>query len=63
AACRLYLEYQGLLFPRETHSAESLKFAQEFTLKDDDVLAVTYPKSGQACHYFWNKSHNFKFQL
>uniref|UniRef100_A0A3B3VD25 Uncharacterized protein n=1 Tax=Poecilia latipinna TaxID=48699 RepID=A0A3B3VD25_9TELE len=47
AACRLYLEYQGLLFPRETHSAESLKFAQEFTLKDDDVLAVTYPKSGQ----------------
>ncbi|XP_008430281.1 sulfotransferase family 2, cytosolic sulfotransferase 3 isoform X1 [Poecilia reticulata] len=42
----LYLEYQGLLFPRETHSAESLKFAQEFTLKDDDVLSVTYPKSG-----------------
>ncbi|XP_054898145.1 sulfotransferase family 2, cytosolic sulfotransferase 3 isoform X1 [Poeciliopsis prolifica] len=42
----LYREHQGLLLPRETHSAESLKFAQEFTLKDEDVLAVTYPKSG-----------------
>ncbi|MEQ2160086.1 hypothetical protein GOODEAATRI_029896, partial [Goodea atripinnis] len=40
-----YLEYQGLLLPRETHCAESLKFAQEFSFKDDDVVAVTYPKS------------------
>lgn len=42
----LYLKYQGLLLPSETHSAKSLKFAEEFNLKDDDVVAVTYPKSG-----------------
>lgn len=42
----MYVEYQGLLLPAETHSAESLKFAQQFTFKDDDVIAVTYPKSG-----------------
>ncbi|XP_038145861.1 sulfotransferase family 2, cytosolic sulfotransferase 3 isoform X1 [Cyprinodon tularosa] len=41
-----YLEYQGLLLPRETHCTESLKFAQEFIFNDDDVVAVTYPKSG-----------------
>uniref|UniRef100_A0A1A7Z1V5 Sulfotransferase n=1 Tax=Iconisemion striatum TaxID=60296 RepID=A0A1A7Z1V5_9TELE len=36
----------GLLFPKETHSVESLKFAHEFKFKDDDVVALTYPKSG-----------------
>uniref|UniRef100_A0A1A8MPP8 Sulfotransferase n=1 Tax=Nothobranchius pienaari TaxID=704102 RepID=A0A1A8MPP8_9TELE len=36
----------GLLLPKETHSVESLKFAREFKFKDDDVLALTYPKSG-----------------
>ncbi|XP_023819616.1 sulfotransferase family cytosolic 2B member 1 isoform X2 [Oryzias latipes] len=40
------LEYEGILIPRETHSLESLKFAQDFKFKDDDVVAVTYPKSG-----------------
>lgn len=42
----MYLRYHGLMLPKETHSLESLKFVQEFTLKDDDVVAVTYPKSG-----------------
>lgn len=41
----LSLQYHGLFLPKETHSVDSLKFAQEFTFKDD-VLAVTYPKSG-----------------
>ncbi|KAM9353900.1 sulfotransferase family 2, cytosolic sulfotransferase 3 isoform 1-T1 [Symphorus nematophorus] len=40
------LQFHGLLLPKETHSLESLKFGQEFTFKDDDVVAVTYPKSG-----------------
>ena len=43
----LYFLCDGLMFPKETHSLESLKFAQDFTFKDDDVLAVTYPKAGQ----------------
>ncbi|XP_041799126.1 sulfotransferase family 2, cytosolic sulfotransferase 3 isoform X1 [Chelmon rostratus] len=38
--------YHGLLLPKETHSTESLKFVQEYTFKDEDVVAVTYPKSG-----------------
>ncbi|XP_044062568.1 sulfotransferase family 2, cytosolic sulfotransferase 3 isoform X2 [Siniperca chuatsi] len=42
----MYLLYHGLILPKETHSLESLKFAQEFTFKDEDVVAVTYPKSG-----------------
>ncbi|XP_067366281.1 sulfotransferase 2B1-like isoform X1 [Channa argus] len=42
----MYMYYHGLMVPRETHPQESLNFAQEFSFKDDDVLAVTYPKSG-----------------
>lgn len=43
----LSLLFHGLLLPKETHSVESLKFAQEFRLKDSDVVVVTYPKSGR----------------
>lgn len=43
----MYIGHQGIIVPRETHSSESLMFAQEFAFKDDDIVAVTYPKSGQ----------------
>ncbi|XP_053182967.1 sulfotransferase family 2, cytosolic sulfotransferase 3 [Scomber japonicus] len=42
----MYLLYRGLMVPKETHSLESLKFAEDFTFKDNDVVAVTYPKAG-----------------
>lgn len=42
----LYFLHHGLMCPKETHSAQSLTFSQEFSFKDDDVIAVTYPKSG-----------------
>ncbi|KAM4580115.1 sulfotransferase 2B1-like [Odontesthes bonariensis] len=42
----MYLQYHGILLPRETHSSESLKFARGLKFEDDDVVAVTYPKSG-----------------
>lgn len=42
-----FLSVHGLMLPKETHDLESLKFAHDFTFKDNDVLAVTYPKSGQ----------------
>lgn len=45
----LYTSFHGLLLPKETHSAESLRFAQEFSFQDNDVVAVTYPKSGRCC--------------
>ncbi|XP_051920782.1 sulfotransferase family 2, cytosolic sulfotransferase 3 isoform X3 [Hippocampus zosterae] len=43
----LYFMHHGHMLPKETHSQESLTyFAQQFTFKDDDAIAVTYPKSG-----------------
>ncbi|XP_049439487.1 sulfotransferase family 2, cytosolic sulfotransferase 3 isoform X2 [Epinephelus fuscoguttatus] len=41
-----YIEYRGFLLPSEAHSAESLEYAQNFSVEDTDVFAVTYPKSG-----------------
>ncbi|MEQ2314785.1 hypothetical protein AMECASPLE_015665 [Ameca splendens] len=39
-------EYRGLLLPPVGHTAESLEFAQNFSVEDSDVFIVTYPKSG-----------------
>lgn len=47
SSAELYLKYEGLLVPKDVHTIESLTFAQKFPFKDDDVVAVTYPKSGQ----------------
>ncbi|KAM9309360.1 sulfotransferase family 2, cytosolic sulfotransferase 3 isoform 2-T2 [Pholidichthys leucotaenia] len=41
-----YIKYHGLLLPPEAHSLESLEYAQNFSVEDTDVFAVTYPKSG-----------------
>ncbi|XP_055067122.2 sulfotransferase family 2, cytosolic sulfotransferase 3 isoform X1 [Misgurnus anguillicaudatus] len=46
AETELNLLYHGLLLPKITHSKESLEYLQKLTVKDDDVIAVTYPKSG-----------------
>lgn len=42
-----YIRYHGLLLPPSAHSMESLEFAQNFSVEDTDVFAVTYPKSGR----------------
>lgn len=47
AAQEMFLSFHGLKLPKETHDLDSLRFANEFTFKDNDVVAVTYPKSGQ----------------
>ncbi|XP_017265276.1 sulfotransferase 2B1-like [Kryptolebias marmoratus] len=41
----LCVQYRGIPLPREGYS-EDLKFFEEFNFKDDDILIVTYPKSG-----------------
>ncbi|KAM3873443.1 sulfotransferase 2B1-like [Diretmus argenteus] len=41
-----HLMYHGLLLPKEVHTKESLKYAQEFLVEDTDVIVATYPKSG-----------------
>ncbi|KAM3613915.1 uncharacterized protein V6R79_006992 [Siganus canaliculatus] len=42
----LYIDFHGIMLPSVAHTDESLKFIQNFTLEDTDVIAVTYPKSG-----------------
>ncbi|KAM7420331.1 hypothetical protein PAMA_014853 [Pampus argenteus] len=45
-SCTEYIQYRSLLLPYGAHSMESLEYAQNFSVKDTDVFAVTYPKSG-----------------
>ncbi|XP_076594420.1 sulfotransferase family 2, cytosolic sulfotransferase 3 isoform X2 [Chaetodon auriga] len=41
-----YIQYRGIDLPPVAHSMESLEYAQNFSVEDTDVFAVTYPKSG-----------------
>ncbi|XP_014916082.1 bile salt sulfotransferase-like isoform X1 [Poecilia latipinna] len=42
----LYTLYKGVYVPNGVHTPESLKYYEEFTFRPDDVVIVTYPKSG-----------------
>ena len=40
--------FEGILFPRLNYSTELLREVQEsFLVKDEDVLLLTFPKSGK----------------
>ncbi|XP_061115037.1 sulfotransferase 2B1-like isoform X1 [Conger conger] len=41
-----YLCHHGLLLPKLAHSEESIQFSMAFEVQDEDIFAVTYPKSG-----------------
>uniref|UniRef100_A0A3B3U0P5 Uncharacterized protein n=1 Tax=Poecilia latipinna TaxID=48699 RepID=A0A3B3U0P5_9TELE len=43
----MHVEYGGLFLPPVAHNAESLEFAQSFSVEDSDVFGVTHPKSGK----------------
>lgn len=43
----LYVLYHGLFLPKIVHTEDSLNYFESFQVQDDDVIAVTYPKSGR----------------
>ncbi|XP_071973529.1 sulfotransferase 2B1-like [Engystomops pustulosus] len=39
-------EFAGMQLPGHLHTPQSLQYAQEFPFREEDVVIVTYPKSG-----------------
>jgi len=53
----LYTVHKGVYVPTHLHPPESLKYCEEFTFRPDDILIVTYPKSGEFAEFYFLLLH------
>lgn len=44
----LYTLYKGVYLPALVHSPQSLSYFEKFTFRPEDVVIVSYPKSGES---------------
>lgn len=43
----LYSVYKGVYLPTFLYPPKALKYYEEFSFRQDDVIIITYPKSGE----------------
>uniref|UniRef100_A0A8D2ZP12 Sulfotransferase n=1 Tax=Scophthalmus maximus TaxID=52904 RepID=A0A8D2ZP12_SCOMX len=43
----LYSLYKGVYVPSSLYTPHSMKYYEDFSFRQDDIIIVTYPKSGE----------------
>lgn len=43
----LYSVYKGVYLPHAIYPPKALEYYEEFSFRRDDIIIITYPKSGE----------------